>query len=378
MRAWLRALGERLLEAGPALDVLAIDAEELGYYEHLELAPLFNARAHMLGARLRILNDGLAAQYDRFLELVAHRAAPRDEDLLAATHYLLAQDRIDEGRAVFARIDRARLADRMQADYVDAYLACCDGDLARARTAISAWTDHPVDRWRQRFAAIAAMLDELAGRAPASARATSHGPEFREQQTAELAARQPAIELTVERAGLAIACRNVRKLELRFFEMDIELMFSRQPFVASDVTRFSFIEPAVRELIESASEQLTVPWPAAVAGKNVVVEVVAHGQRVTKIHYANDLVTTLADHAGRLRCVRASDQRPLAATYVKVYAREHDGKIAFYKDGYTDLLGWFDYATLSTDDLDRAERFAILVASDAAGATILEAGPPPR
>jgi hypothetical protein len=42
------------------------------------------------------------------------------------------------------------------------------------------------------------------------------------------------------------------------------------------------------------------------------------------------------------------------------------------------MRGRFDYVTLSTDDLDRVERFAILVVSDEAGATILEAPPPPR
>jgi hypothetical protein len=63
---------------------------------------------------------------------------------------------------------------------------------------------------------------------------------------------------------------------------------------------------------------------------------------------------------------------------VKVYARHRGGAVEFYKDGYTDLRGWFDYATLSTNDLDRVERFAILVVSDQAGSAILEAGPPMR
>ena len=54
------------------------------------------------------------------------------------------------------------------------------------------------------------------------------------------------------------------------------------------------------------------------------------------------------------------------------------GAVAFYKDGYTDLRGRLDYATLSTDDLDRVERFALLVVHDQAGATVLEAEPPPR
>ncbi len=75
---------------------------------------------------------------------------------------------------------------------------------------------------------------------------------------------------------------------------------------------------------------------------------------------------------------RASDRGALVATYVKVYARQHGGAIGFYKDGYTDLRGWFDYATLSTDELDRVERFAILVCSDKSGSAILEATPPQR
>src|SRR5205085_11838729 len=66
IRTWARALGEPLLEAGPVLDMLDLDAEALGQYEHLELAPLVNARAHRLGPKLRILNDGLAAQYSAF------------------------------------------------------------------------------------------------------------------------------------------------------------------------------------------------------------------------------------------------------------------------------------------------------------------------
>jgi hypothetical protein len=62
----------------------------------------------------------------------------------------------------------------------------------------------------------------------------------------------------------------------------------------------------------------------------------------------------------------------------KVYARKHGGAVAFYKDGYTDLRGWFDYASLSTTGLEHVERFAIVVCSDRPGAEILEAAPPVR
>ena len=156
------------------------------------------------------------------------------------------------------------------------------------------------------------------------------------------------------------------------------LLFSRQPFVQSDVSRFSFIEPGSRETLTNLGPEHRIPWPSALRGKNVVVEAVGAGQRKAKVHYANDLTASVANQVGQVRVVRQSDTRPLSATYVKVYARKHGGAVTFYKDGYTDLRGWFDYATLSTNDLDHVERFAILVCSDQAGAAILEASPPTR
>lgn len=372
-RIWLRSLGPALLEAGPALEMIDLDAEALGQYEHLELAPLVNARAHRLGNRLAILNDGLSAQYTRFLDLVLHRPRPTAEDLLAAAHYFFAQDRVDAALAALARVDRGAVADRMQLDYLTAYAACVIGDVARARALASPWREHPVDRWRHRFAALLAMLDEVAGDAPVVV-----DPRSREQQHAELAAKQPAFEIELDREGVLVRSQHVTSLELRFFEMDIELLFSRQPFVQSDVSRFSFIEPGHREVLAGPPAEHRLAWPASLRGKNVVVEAVGAGQRKAKVHYANDLAATVANQFGQVRVARASDRQALPATYVKVYARKQGGAVAFYKDGYTDLRGVFDYATLSTSDLEQVERFAILVCSDASGATILEAGPPAR
>jgi hypothetical protein len=374
--AWLRAQ-DAIGTAGPVLDIPMfsppLDAEELGAFEHLEYAPLVNARAHRLGAKVKILNDGFAAQYRWFLELVAHRRAPTSRDRLAAATYLLAQDRVEPALAALAGIDRAAIAEAMQLDYLGAYAACLAGDTARARELALRWRDVPVDRWRNKFVALLAMLDELGGAA-----AQVVDPRSRDQQQAELAARQPAFELAVDREGVVIQQQHVAALELRFFELDIELLFSRQPFVQSDASRFSFIEPGHREHVEAPPPELRIVWPAALRGKNVVVEAIAAGQRKSKIHYANDLATHVAHQYGQVRVQRASDRAVLPATYVKIYARQRGGAIAFYKDGYTDLRGWFDYATLSTDALDRVERFAILVCSDRDGAAVLEAPPPAR
>jgi len=374
-RVLMRVNGERLLAAGPIVEAFGLDAEMFGVYEHLEYAPLINARAHRLGGKLKLLNDGFAAQYRRFLERISHRPVPTSEDLLAAAAYYLVMDRYTDTLATLARVVPDQIADRMQHDYLAAYAACLGGDLARARELAIRWRELPVDRWRRRFEALLDMLDEVAG--------TKAGPEVvdpksRDQQQSVLAAKQPAFEIAVDRDGVVVTSQNVDALELRYFEMDIELLFSRQPFVASDVSRFSFIEPGHRAQLAAPGAEQRVPWASSLRGKNVVVEGVGAGIRRAKVHYANDLTTNLAHQYGQVRVQRASDRGALPATYVKVYARKRGGAVSFYKDGYTDLRGWFDYASLSTTDLDDVERFAILVSSDAAGSAILEASPPAR
>jgi hypothetical protein len=182
-----------------------------------------------------------------------------------------------------------------------------------------------------------------------------------------------ASEITLEH-------HNLGSCQLRFYAMDIELLFSRQPFVQGDVERFSFIEPSlVLDVpLPDTTGRTMLPIPSALQGSNLVIEAMAKGIRTSVAHYAHDLTVQVAHAFGQVKVLRASTQAALPATYVKVYGRERGGRIAFFKDGYTDLRGRFDYATLSTDDLDRVERFALLVASDHAGATILEAPTPTR
>ena len=86
----------------------------------------------------------------------------------------------------------------------------------------------------------------------------------------------------------------------------------------------------------------------------------------------------LSPNYGQLKVTHADDwERPLTKVYVKVYA-EIDGQPQFYKDGYTDLRGKFDYASLSTDEIERASRFSILVMSESNGALVEETKPPQR
>jgi len=81
---------------------------------------------------------------------------------------------------------------------------------------------------------------------------------------------------------------------------------------------------------------------------------------------------------GQLQVNHQSTGRSIPKTYCKVYARMKNGEVKFYKDGYTDLRGRFDYTSLSTNDLDNVQRFSILVMSNEDGTTVKEVMPPKR
>ena len=63
---------------------------------------------------------------------------------------------------------------------------------------------------------------------------------------------------------------------------------------------------------------------------------------------------------------------------MKVYAQNNAGNVEFYKDGYTDIRGRFDYASLSTNQLDQVKRFSILVIDEDRGGLVREARIPKR
>jgi hypothetical protein len=106
---YLRQQDAFLRGCGLAIDspLCSTDPITRRWVQHLEYAPLINARAHQLGAQRQILNTALAAQYQVFLQALSYQAKPSDDQLLAAAYYALLQDRVSP-RAARARRSRAR------------------------------------------------------------------------------------------------------------------------------------------------------------------------------------------------------------------------------------------------------------------------------
>jgi hypothetical protein len=374
-RQYLLHAEQIVAEAGGPLDspLLSIDPVARYQYEHLEYRPLVNARAHALGQRRQIVNNRFHEQYHRFLKLLSYRKQLDGTDRLAVVYYLLLQDRVEEALAAFVEVNSAQVATKMQYDYCLAYLDFYRENSKEARAIASRYADHPVDRWRNAFASILSQLDEAEGKAGKVVDAEDRG-----QRQGQLAATEPGFEFTLDARAINLSWQNLETVRINYYLMDVELLFSRNPFVQQVSGPFASIRPNGTQEVKlpAGKNQLVVPLPESYVRRNVLVEITAAGKTRTLPYYANAMDVRLIETYGQVRVTETASGKPLAKVYVKVYVRLAGGQVKFHKDGYTDLRGRFDYASVSTPERLPPERFAILVLSDERGALIREAAPP--
>jgi hypothetical protein len=168
--------------------------------------------------------------------------------------------------------------------------------------------------------------------------------------------------------------------QLSFFAMDVELLFSTRPFVDQATGSFAYVKPNLSRTLElpAGQSELFLELPAEFRSKNVWIELAGGGLVRRTPFYANALAVRWIESYGQVQVSDSTSSQPLPKVYVKVYAKEPGGKVRFHKDGYTDLRGRFDYASISGEGAANVERYAVLVLSDAQGAVIRELAPPAR
>jgi hypothetical protein len=162
--------------------------------------------------------------------------------------------------------------------------------------------------------------------------------------------------------------------------MDIELMFSRSPFADRNLDGFSIIRPNSSQSVAVAGDDkgkgtAEFDIPAALANRNVLVEISAGDQIQAKPYFASSMSMQAIEKFGQLKVADAND-KPLPRVYVKVYSQTEDGQIRFHKDGYTDLRGRFDYVSQSNNPLDNVHQYSVLVLSPEHGALTRQVAPP--
>lgn len=368
-------------EIGPHINctLMTINPFEQYTYEHKEYKPLINARVHPLGDKTDILNDKFYTQYMACLENLSFSDVFTNDDLMEISYYLLLQGRISEAIAYFNRVDEKQLATQMQYDYFALCFALYSQNVDEASEIAQRYAEYPVPHWNRLFADARAHIAEIRGETIATAHLSEADSKVAQSmQMQRLADTAPYIAIECEDTDLSVECRNVKSCTVSIYPMDVELLFSRTPFDVKESARFSYIAPAFTRTftLTGQTQAVEMPIPEKYQSQNVMIEATAGGATAGYVYYATDLDVRIFDVAGQLRVTHKKTGKLLPSVYVKVYSRGKNGIIQFYKDGYTDMRGRFDYASLTKPPEHEVERLAVLVLSKEYGAVTKDVPPP--
>jgi len=174
-----------------------------------------------------------------------------------------------------------------------------------------------------------------------------------------------------------IKYKNIANMIVKLYRIDIELMFTTAPFTRSS-NSYRFVEPTklFNRTVDKEAKVTRVPLTDLTGpldtdgGENLIFEISSGETFINGSLFLHQLDIQLSD--SQVRVLRKEEGTPVVKAYIKVYVQtiaSPDG--VFYKDGYTDLRGRFDFKTVATNALDSVTRFGILVKTISNGADII-------
>jgi len=283
---------------------------------------------------------------------------------------------------------------RMQRDYLEAYCCVTRGSANRALEIAACYADLEHPTWHAMFAAVTAHVMEAQG-IDDDEEELVDGDADRARTVAmeRMAKSEPLLDLAVEGNDMLLETENLSGGEccINFYRMDLELLFSTNPFMegaSAQSAQFAFLQPNHTIQVDTSRKDrtssidltttgsYTVPIPDEFVSSNVMIEAVGGGKRSSQPYFSHTMRCDMLQNVGQVKVADAATGGPLASVYVKVYSKSLSSSPAFYKDGYTDLRGRFDYFSLSTSQ--PADKFAILIPSKGNGALVKQAFPPAR
>ncbi|WFB36278.1 hypothetical protein P3T73_00685 [Kiritimatiellota bacterium B12222] len=362
---------------GPVLNspLLTVNPVEAKTYQHLEYDPLVNPRSYAVGGELEILNTALDQQYRAFLYNNLYRDELGAEEQLSLVYYLQLQDRLEDAFTELAKINEEELVEKIQWAYLQAWMALRNLEIDKALALATPYVDYPVPRWQKRFSELTQAIQAARGAEVANI----EDPD-RQQDLNQLAAQEPSIELEMVSGKLMLTTHQLTEVTLNLYPMDIELLFSRKPFLAEGGSDFAVIKPAfsMQVKVKGNGDTETLELPKAYRDQNMMVELSGKGKQASVAWYANQLKVRKMESFGQVEVRASTTNTMLPKTYIKVFARSQNGEVSFWKDGYTDLRGRFDYLSLNNRKPEDASEFAILILHPEFGAEIITAEPPTR
>jgi hypothetical protein len=355
---------------------------------HLDYNPVFNARVHKLGRdnNTGILNKEFKETYEKFITTFLLIENPPTKLWLRLCYYLLLQDRFEDALKVFGKINTTEFNSdsslMLQYDYIAAYLDFTYGypEFKVAKEICERYKNFPLSHWREVFEEIEDELIEYEGKETVTDVEAILDEEAKKKKMKKIAQSEDVnLAFTIENRTLQIThSKSPQIIVIKFYLIDIEVLFSRSPFIKSNSDDFSYVQANYVHVLKTSSGSMNTVFeiPAEYSSKNLFIEVSSDNRKTFDTYFSTSLKVSISENLGEIK-VADSQSRPIHKVYVKCFAKMKDnGTVSFYKDGYTDLRGRFNYLALNTDRLKQIEKFSVLVLHDQLGSVIKEASLP--
>ena len=381
-------------------------------FDYLEYFPLVNKRTHILGKQQQILNAQLKSTYKAFLEYLSFHTDSiynaQSNDLISLIYYLLVQNRIEQSIEVYNILMSKNNINDMDSflfDYLRAYMSVhfFDDDNDESCQDIVGLLNGIHIKYvnatlippkRKLFDEIKTMIKDLTASIEHSITMDSIIADSIKSVNKSSILEEPTLDFDINRENreLLIQHKNINVININFYVINIEILFSLSPFSLindkNDNSMFSYILPNNSDILhvnytKNRIMEYKYKLPINLRNSNVLIQIISDTLNVKKSFFDNNLITQIQENTGIIQVLTKDTKTntliSIKKAYIKIYVRLRDNhKSVFYKDGYTDLIGKFDYVSVSTksEKLNKIDKFAIFVQHNTYGSVVIYANKP--
>ena len=164
--------------------------------------------------------------------------------------------------------------------YLDFYTGSETG-FKVARTISKQYEEYPVLAWRVLFTEIVDQLMEFDGVLSLDEVEIDQEDEDKKKMNLKKSKElEPQFHCELKGEEIVMDYLNVAEVDIKYYVIDPEVLFSRTPFLMQETEDFSYAKPMVQfnHQLDKSKKQLTTKINAEYLNKNMVIEVLAVGK----------------------------------------------------------------------------------------------------
>jgi hypothetical protein len=264
-------------------------------------------------------------------------------------YYLILQQRIKEATIIYSKINKNNIIGNnissleLQYDYLTAYLDFSNGypKFDKAREITKKYKDKNItlSNWKNMFNEIEDQLNEYDGKINFDEEINKEEAELLNKDKYKAEAEE-SLNIEIKDQVINIIYKNISEIKVKYYLIDIEILFSRSPFVKKTNINFGYIKPQKEDVIKlekrHAENKYILNIPEELKKENFYIEILSGKIKEKEIYYSSLLKYSLIESIGEIKVLTPGLQ-PMPKVYVKCFCETNSDEIKFYKDGFTDL-----------------------------------------